>query len=284
MEMFKAWCNSENLEIKDVTYNDLTAYIKSLQAKNLNPATINIRLRAIEKYYNYLGTGSNPAQGLRVRGTRKKALPEILTPEQLEQVYHIYIKKPSVKFKGNRSRITHSRNIVILSLMIYQGLHAGEIGKLEVNHIDLEKGTIYIPSGGRHNSRIIKLQAMQQIIIQNYIDNTRDQNRGKLFDFKGSAHAVVRWLIRDLKMLTKGKIKNAAQIRASVIMNWLKQYNIRQVQYMIGHNNISSTEQYKIKSIDSLQEQLKKYHPLADVAPKVFRAKAPVEIKRSGSD
>jgi integrase/recombinase XerD len=56
-------------------------------------------------------------------------------------------------------------------------------------------------------------------------------------------------------------IKNVKQIRASVISHWLKQYHIRQVQYMTGHRYVSSTEQYSTKKIDTLQEQLEKLMP-----------------------
>ena len=37
---------------------------------------------------------------------------------------------------------------------------------------------------------------------------------------------------------------NAKQIRASVITKWLRMYNLREVQYLVGHRYISSTESY----------------------------------------
>jgi integrase/recombinase XerD len=56
-------------------------------------------------------------------------------------------------------------------------------------------------------------------------------------------------------------IANALHIRGSVIINWLKQHNKRQVQYMAGHKYISSTEAYAIQEIGTLQDELSKHHP-----------------------
>jgi len=53
-----------------------------------------------------------------------------------------------------------------------------------------------------------------------------------------------------------------AQIRASVITNWLHHYNLREVQYMAGHRFVSSTERYRTDNLEDLQKELEKYHPL----------------------
>jgi integrase/recombinase XerD len=58
------------------------------------------------------------------------------------------------------------------------------------------------------------------------------------------------------------EIIDSRQIRTSVIMNWLKQYNIRQVQYMAGHKSIRSTEQYRSQDLSDLTKQLELFHPL----------------------
>ena len=43
---------------------------------------------------------------------------------------------------------------------------------------------------------------------------------------------------------------------------WLKNNNLRQVQYMAGHKYVSSTERYQLNNLDKLQSKLEKYHPL----------------------
>ena len=58
------------------------------------------------------------------------------------------------------------------------------------------------------------------------------------------------------------EIIDSRQIRTSVIMNWLKSNNIRQVQYMAGHKSIRSTEQYRSQDLSDLTKQLELFHPL----------------------
>ena len=57
-------------------------------------------------------------------------------------------------------------------------------------------------------------------------------------------------------------IIDSRQIRISVIMNWLKTNNIRQVQYMAGHKSIRSTEMYRNQDLTDLTKQLELFHPL----------------------
>jgi site-specific recombinase XerD len=52
------------------------------------------------------------------------------------------------------------------------------------------------------------------------------------------------------------------QIRASVIVHWLKNHNLWQVQYMAGHKYVSGTERYHLNNLDELQSKLEKLHPL----------------------
>ena len=67
-------------------------------------------------------------------------------------------------------------------------------------------------------------------------------------------------LLTHLKKMNS-KVKTLEQLRASVIVHWLKLYNLRKVQVMAGHRYISSTESYKANNLDDLKEEIKKYHP-----------------------
>ena len=55
---------------------------------------------------------------------------------------------------------------------------------------------------------------------------------------------------------------NAKQIRQSIITNWLKTNNLGQVQYMVGHKYVGSTERYQGNNIESLLIRVEKCHPL----------------------
>ncbi len=80
---------------------------------------------------------------------------------------------------------------------------------------------------------------------------------------KGSDNikSSIRFLMDDLRK-TDTQVKDAMQIRKSVIVNWLKEKDIRQVQYLAGHSSISSTERYQAANLEELEEALKIHHPL----------------------
>jgi site-specific recombinase XerD len=66
---------------------------------------------------------------------------------------------------------------------------------------------------------------------------------------------------KELKLINYS-YQNAIQIRNSVIVNWLGQYNLRKVQYLAGHKYISSTERYKQDDLESLHEMINSFHPI----------------------
>lgn len=72
---------------------------------------------------------------------------------------------------------------------------------------------------------------------------------------------ILAYLFKQL-MASNKSIKSFQQVRASVITSWLREYNLRQVQYMVGHKYVSSTERYKQNNLDDLIDDISKYHPL----------------------
>jgi len=166
----------------------------------------------------------------------------------------------------------HQRNTVILGLLIYQGLDSGEVAKLETTYINLAEGKIYVPSGRSSNARTLKLQAVQILPFKTYIEETRpkllakrnllvaERSRSYLFPSKKYSDMICK--IAEQAKKVNPELMDSRQIRASVIMNWLKTNNIRQVQYMAGHKSIRSTEQYRNQDLTDLTNQLELFHPL----------------------
>ena len=195
---------------------------------------------------------------IKIRQSGKKVLPETLTPQQLETIYHDFMNLPEWEHKTQTAKELHKRNVVLLGLLIYQGLTSGETAKLETNHINLTEGKIYIPSTRKSNARTLKLQANQILPIKTYIEEFKPNPF--LFTSKKQSDMICK-IISQAKKLNP-EIIDSRQIRTSVIMSWLKTNNIRQVQYMAGHKSIRSTEQYRQQDLTDLVRQLELFHPL----------------------
>ncbi|HVU57805.1 MAG TPA: hypothetical protein VHD83_22240 [Puia sp.] len=159
----------------------------------------------------------------------------------------------------NNSEYHHT--LIILDLLIWQGVHAGELQKMETGHIHLQAGMVYIPSTRRSNSRDLSLSFMQMLPLSKYLEEIRPQLQPKGKDLiPGDISNLLSQMMPELQGINP-LIRNALYIRSSVILHWLTQDNKRDVQYKAGHKYISSTEQYVSREIGSLTDQLAKYHP-----------------------
>ena len=268
---FFEWIEASGLyEAENIHYNDLLNYVQHEQQRNIAVQTINIRLGSISKYYEFLKKENiitkNPAKTLRIKGKAKTVIEQPLKYDELETLYNTYKSLKKESLHQHKTNLAHERNTVIVGMLVWQGLHSGELQRLEVNHINLSEGIIYIPSTSRSNSRELRLHTQQILPLHHYIHHTREQAphppKGGATDFlfNGNMHNIVSLLVEELKGINP-KIKNALHIRSSVILYWLRQHNKRQVQYMIGHKWIDSTEKYKVQELESLTQALSKHHP-----------------------
>jgi site-specific recombinase XerD len=266
---FLKWIETNGLhEAENISYNDLLNYVQYEQQRRKDISTINLRISSISKYFEFLkveGTVTrNPARTLRIKGKAKTVIQNPLKYDELLDLYNNYkAMEKNVPVQNKKaSQLSHQRNVIIVGLMIWQGLHSGELERLEVSHINLNEGIIYIPSTARSNSRELKLSTQQILTLHSYIHGgARDKLKPKADELlPGNLHNTTSLLTEELKGINP-QIKNALHIRASVILHWLRQHNKRQVQYMAGHKYINSTEMYEVQELDSLTNALSKHHP-----------------------
>jgi integrase/recombinase XerD len=268
---FKNWCLRQNVNPGDITYSQALQFIDSERERGISRQSIIREINSIRIYFDYLQesgiTSQNIIKRIRIRQSGKKVLPEILSPMQLEKIYQDFVNLPVWNHGTAIAKLLHQRNTVILGLMIYQGLDSGEIVRLETGHVNLSEGKIYIPSGRKSNSRTLRLQSMQILPLKTYLEETRQYLLEKrnlqssyLFPSKKSSDMICK-IVEAVKRIHP-EIKDSRQIRASIIMIWLKTNNIRQVQYMIGHKSIRSTESYRGHDLTDLTKQLELFHPL----------------------
>jgi len=278
VKKFKAWLEKENMEIENISYNDMTSYLQSFG--NIAQHTKGCYLRGVKKYFNFLvqkeERTDNPAEFIQLKGLKRKTLYDILNRQELDKLYNSYTL-PDEQCKDKNQNwfkvkvLAYKRNKVILSLMLYQALDARDLKLLTVNDMKLREGKIFIPGTRKSNERELKLEALQIIDVMEYLLTTRKellQLTGKqsehLFISIGTSERVANimgYLVKRLNQLNK-KVTSIKQLKASVIVHWLKLYNLRQVQYMAGHRYVSSTESFLVNEMEGMIEDIEKYHPI----------------------
>ena len=262
LNRFKSWCANQNINLEEISYSQALQFIDSERDRGILNQSIIREINSIRIYFDYLlGSGKlqqNIIRRIKIRNTSKKVIPETLSPQQLENIYQRFLNLPEWEHRNNKAKELHKRNIIVLGLLVFQGLTSGETSKLETTHINLTEGKIHVPSTRKSNARSLKLQANQILPIKSYIEAFKPKSN--LFPTKKQSDMICK-IVSQAKKLNP-EIIDSRQIRTSVIMNWLKTNNIRQVQYMAGHKSIRSTEQYRSQDLSDLTKQLELFHPM----------------------
>jgi integrase/recombinase XerD len=261
IERFLAWLNAEGIDAALFTYNELLSFMGHCQRSGVTKRTAYGILCVIRHYCNYLiheeKRTDNPAAGVFIRGLVRKLPANLLSMEELEELYKQY----SIQLNVDRSKK------IMFGLLVYQGLTVGELIRIEPRDIKLKDGKIKIPGTARTNERILDLNASQVIELQQYLNNKWKE--GKLFT-EGRRKSIseaninnrLKHMFSQLRQLNP-KVINAKQIRSSVITHWLRKHHLRQVQYMAGHKYVSSTQRYQLNNLDDLKNELQQHHPMS---------------------
>jgi integrase len=174
---------------------------------------------------------------------------DLFTSQELELLIEREERYPALKLN----------NQVLTSLLIYQALTAGEIAALKVEHIDLDKGTVYVKESRTLAKRYLELQPKQYRLIDRYIHKLV---LGKL----GTPITTddINYIVSTFKLLFPDRNLNSKTIRQSVIANWLneKKIPLEQVQLMTGQKWISTTAKYRQTSVEEQRTLINKFHPM----------------------
>lgn len=277
-EYFRTWAESEGItELEEVSYQDAMMFMQWSSKHGASQKTIANYLNHIRKFYQFLISEEiikeNPVAHIKVQGIKRKVYYDCLNDEELKELYQNYpvtIQQEEGKNipPQQKNILSRRRNKVIVSLLVHQGLRVEEVAAIRLHDLQLREGKITIHAQRRTAARTMKLESHQVYELMDYIHEVRKQflkeatdklfiqwNNGENF------YGITQSILKTLRQINS-RIKNLDQIRASVITQWLKQYDLRKVQYLAGHKYVSSTENYKANVIDELQEDIRKFHPL----------------------
>ena len=276
----------------NVTKPDILSHLEHLKSsRKMQNSTRKSRLTALNHYFTFLYQNEkiteNPCLFLKIRGTKKRTLYRTFTTEELDQLfdnfYHSFVRCSDERHLPQRlqqlTELTKTRNALILSVLIYQGVVSTEIHKIELCDLNLTKGTIKIRNCKRHNTRILPLKPSQIGFFINYLQNIRPRlleyrkteteklfvmlpeiSRDKNLNFTPTMLHIFKRLAKKIRTI-EHKFIDFRQLRTSVITNWLKTDGLRKTQYFAGHRWISSTEAYLPNNLDNLTNDINRLHP-----------------------
>lgn len=248
-----------NGSIESCTKKDILTYISSING--LEVSTVNRHISSLKSFFNYLVDESiikvSPMEEVSSLKKTKK-LPKYLSISEVNKLLNIPLN----------SEFDY-RNKAMLELMYATGLRVSELVSIEYSNIDFENSIIRINGKGK-KERIIPLGEVASYYLKVYLSDYRSKllkrntynqvflnNHGKPITRQGFNYILEN--IRELTGITKEITPHV--LRHSFATHLLEGgADIRSIQEMLGHENISTTNIYTEVVNDVLRSNYEMYH------------------------
>ncbi len=223
-------------------------------ARNLVTLRVFFKFLMIQKYID-----NNPTKDIESPKTWRR-LPEVLTVSEVQ----IILEQPDLSTSlGIRDR-------AMLEILYASGLRISELIGLEMNDVHFDSG--YLKARGKGaKERVVPFGKSAFEYLRKYVNDVRKTwdplQQNSIFFLSRLGQKLTRqsvWLLLKKYALKAGIAKNIYPhiLRHSFATHLLERgADIRSVQLMLGHSDISTTQIYTHVSRDHLKEIYKKYHP-----------------------
>jgi integrase/recombinase XerD len=251
---------------QDVGNERIQRYVLHLKQREYAPATVGRKVAAVKSFFHFLvadGVLQDDPTASVDSPSVDRHLPHPLSREQMDRL----LAEParSNTAKGARDR-------ALLELLYATGMRASEVIQLEVGAVDLEAGTVRCVGRG-DKERILPLQGRARDVLQAYIEGGRVRLlRGRDEETLFINHRG-RPLTRQGLWLIVKEYAAAAGIEQEVTPHTLRHSfathkldegtGLRELQQLLGHTNISSTQIYTKVSTRRKREAYDEAHPRA---------------------
>ncbi len=239
-------------------------YLLYLQKKGRATSTISRNLASIRSFYQYIYKNKlidhDPTAELESPKVEKK-LPQILSPEEVE----LLLEQPQcVDLKGYRDK-------AMLELLYATGIRVSELIQLDVLSLNIELAFIKCNKGAKE--RVIPIGSMAISALKEYLGKSRplliqSPDETALFVNINGNRLTRQGFWKIIK-----QYKNQAQINKDITPHTLRHSfaahllengaDLRSIQEMLGHSDISSTQIYAQIAKNRIKEVYKKTHPRA---------------------
>ena len=247
--------------LQEVDENTVLYYLVLLQQKGMASRSVARHLSSLRSFFDYLSEerriSANP--GRLLEGPKiSRILPEVLTRQEMD----LLLEQPDSSTKlGMRDK-------TILELMYATGLRVSETCFLRPLDFDSQTGILKIRGKG-DRERFVPVHLTAQDWLQTYLQNTRPTFRPvqEAIFLNRSGTALSRQGLWKMvkRYAQKGGIRRAISphaIRHSFATHLLEGgADLRSVQLLLGHADISATEIYTHVQESRLKEIHHKYHP-----------------------
>ncbi len=267
LKRFDEWLNLNKRRIVALRIQELTDYAEWLQGQELAPASIARHLVSLKLFFRYLQLEGILRQNVAdLLGSQKlwQRVPDVLSPETVSR-FLVAPKARDTFFWRDRA---------LLELLYATGCRASELSHLKVRDVHLDE-RYCLCQGKGDKQRLVPLNDSAISAIQDYLDKQRSQ-------LAAMASNPPEWLLLS---------RRGRRLRREAIWALVKKYalragapptiyphtlrhsfathllaggaDLRQVQELLGHANITTTQIYTHVDCSRLKSVHSKFHPRA---------------------
>lgn len=249
-------------DVRDVKREDLIKYVQHFEDEKAAPASVSRSIASLRAFFNYLEKEGiieeSPADGIKSPKIEKK-LPQIMTQDEVIRL----LEQPS----GDTPK--DIRDKAMLELLYATGMRVTELITLKVADVNLQMN--YVDCHDPNKDRIIPFGIEARNALKNYLEHSREamienKNEETLFVNVSGQPMSRQGFWKLIKYYTK-----RAGIQMDITPHTLRHSfaahlvengaDLRSVQEMLGHSDISTTQIYAALSHNHIREVYEKAHP-----------------------
>lgn len=262
IDRFKKYLDKYKINFKAIDYDTISKYIKYLKDNKLSANSINRNLSSLRSFYNYLlkenVINRNPFKLIKSLKKPKK-LPNYMKYNEFEVMVNSCDNTP-----------LGIRNKAILELLLATGARIGEIVNIKINDIDFINQEIKILGKG-NKERICYFNNHSLITLNDYLNNSRNiLLKNKKSNYLFINHIGTPLTTRGIRtiidqIITKSGLDISISPHvfrhtfATMLLN--EGCDLKSVQELLGHANLSTTSIYTHVSNDRIKDAYLHAHP-----------------------
>jgi len=259
LQTFQKWLEGD---LKEISSQLISEYIGSLKEKGFSISSISRKISVLKVFYRYLLVQGvikeDPTQNI-TAPRRGRKIPSFLTLKEVEDL----LEAPSTNsFLGLRDK-------ALLEVLYATGIRISELTGLNIGHVNLNSGWLRVKGKGSRE-RMVPLGREAIKWISRYLKERKDGKKitaplfcnryGKRLS-RQSCWKLIKKYARKAGIT---KVISPHTLRHSFATHLLaSDADLRSVQELLGHVNISTTQIYTHITQERLKKIYKRFHPRA---------------------
>ena len=259
LNSFIKWINKNKItNFLEVKESDINKYISYLFSSKLKSSSVNRKISSLKSFYLFLvkknHIDSSPVSEI-ISPKQEKYLPASMSETEVEKL----LNSPDI-FND-----TERRDKAMIEMLYATGMRISELVDLKITNLDLNRSVVKVMGKGS-KERLIPFGEAASEALLNYLEFRKKSTSKEVFiSNRGKKITRVAFWQRIKIYLTRENLKNSISphtLRHAFATHLLNRgADLRSVQLLLGHSDLSTTQIYTHIAKHRLGDVLKKHHP-----------------------